>query len=213
MAAPDTEPGDPGSAPTKAAPPALAHQLARAELKARLFGAPAESARIGRYAVLRKLGAGGMGVVYAAYDEQLDRKIAIKLVHPDRHADGCPDEVPRTIPRGVIRGIYFDLDRDTIKPRSRPVLDRAVAIFTEFPDVRVAISGHTDSTGAPAYNRYLSQRRASAVKRYLVEHGIDAARIETRGAGPDEPIDTNRTPAGRAKNRRIEFELIIDRRP
>lgn len=52
---------------------------------------------------------------------------------------------------------------------------------------------------------------AGAVKRYLVEHGIDAAHIETRGAGPDEPIDTNRTPAGRAKNRRIEFELIIDR--
>ena len=126
-------------------------------------------------------------------------------------ADGCPDEVPRTIPRGVIRGIYFDLDKDTIKPRSRPVLDRAVAIFTEFPDVRVAISGHTDSTGAPAYNRDLSRRRASAVKLYLVEHGIDAARIETRGAGPDEPIDSNRTPVGRAKNRRIEFELIIDR--
>jgi len=126
-------------------------------------------------------------------------------------ADGCPDEVPVTIPRGVVRGIYFDLDKDTIKPRSRPVLDRAVAIFTEFLDVRVAIAGHTDSTGAPAYNRDLSQRRADAVKRYLVEHGIDAARIETRGAGPDEPIDTNRTPAGRAKNRRIEFELIIDR--
>ena len=100
MSAPDTEPGDPGSAPTEMAvpgdpPPAhqLAHQLARAELKARLFGAPAESARVGRYAVLRKLGAGGMGVVYAAYDEQLDRKIAIKLVHPDRHD---PDSRART---------------------------------------------------------------------------------------------------------------------
>jgi OOP family OmpA-OmpF porin len=126
-------------------------------------------------------------------------------------ADGCPDDVPRQIPRGVIRGIYFDLDRDTIKPRSRPVLDRAVAIFVEFPDVRVSISGHTDSTGSAAYNRDLSRRRAAAVKRYLVEHGIDAARIETRGAGPDEPIDSNRTPAGRAKNRRIEFELIVDR--
>ncbi|HEY0134933.1 MAG TPA: OmpA family protein, partial [Nannocystis sp.] len=99
-------------------------------------------------------------------------------------ADGCPDDIPRQIPRGVIRGIYFDLDRDTIKPRSRPVLDRAVAIFTEFPDVRVSISGHTDSTGSAAYNRDLSRRRAAAVKRYLVEHGIDASRIETRGAGP-----------------------------
>jgi WD40 repeat protein/predicted Ser/Thr protein kinase len=96
MADPETEPGDPGGALTERAPPGappLAHQLARAELKARLFGAPLESARIGRYTVLRKLGAGGMGVVYAAYDEQLDRKIAIKLVHPDRHD---PDSRART---------------------------------------------------------------------------------------------------------------------
>jgi outer membrane protein OmpA-like peptidoglycan-associated protein len=125
--------------------------------------------------------------------------------------DGCPDRVPDKIPTGVIRGIYFDLDRDTIKPRSRPVLDRAVAVFLEFPSVRVEISGHTDSTGALAYNHDLSRRRAESVKRYLVEHGIDAARIQTRGAGPDEPIDTNRSAAGRAKNRRIEFDLLVGR--
>ncbi len=64
------------------ASPRLADQLARADLKARLFGAPAESTRVGRFAVLRKIGAGGMGVVYAAYDEQLGRKVAIKLVRP-----------------------------------------------------------------------------------------------------------------------------------
>ena len=67
-----------------AAGPRLADQLARADLKSRLFGAPAESARIGRFAVLRKIGAGGMGVVYAAYDEELDRKLAVKLVRPGR---------------------------------------------------------------------------------------------------------------------------------
>ena len=110
----------------------------------------------------------------------------------------------------MIRGIYFDLDRDTIKPRSRPVLDRAVAVFLEFPSVRVEISGHTDSTGSVAYNRELSRRRAESVKRYLVEHGIDTARIQTRGAGPDEPIDSNRSPAGRARNRRIEFQILVD---
>ena len=79
-------------APPSPAPP-LADQLARADLKARLFGAPAESARVGRFAVLRKIGAGGMGVVYAAYDEELDRKLAIKLVKPGQ---GDPDARARS---------------------------------------------------------------------------------------------------------------------
>ena len=126
-----------------------------------------------------------------------------------RDEDGCPDEVPRGLPIGVIRGIYFDLDKDTIKPRSRPVLDRAVEVFNQHPSIRFEISGHTDSTGGLEYNRDLSRRRAESVRRYLVERGIDGSRITTRGAGPDEPLDTNRTPAGRAKNRRIEFTILV----
>jgi outer membrane protein OmpA-like peptidoglycan-associated protein len=125
--------------------------------------------------------------------------------------DGCPDEIPSQLAKftGTIKGIYFDLDKDTIKPKSRPVLDRAVAVLKEFPTIRIEISGHTDSTGSVAYNKDLSGRRAASVKRYLVEHGIETARIETRGAGPDEPVDTNKTAAGRAKNRRIEFTILV----
>jgi outer membrane protein OmpA-like peptidoglycan-associated protein len=120
--------------------------------------------------------------------------------------------LPRRDPRadladftGTIKGIYFDLDKDTIKPKSKPVLDRAVKVFADFDSIRIEISGHTDSTGSVEHNRDLSRRRAESVKRYLVEHGIVESRIETRGAGPDEPVDTNRTAAGRAKNRRIEL--------
>ena len=129
--------------------------------------------------------------------------------------DGCPDGLPPPVAvfNGTIKGIYFDLDKDTIKPRSRPVLDRAVQVFTDFTAIRTEISGHTDSTGSVAHNRDLSRRRAESVKRYLVEHGIDPARIETRGAGPDEPVDSNRTAAGRARNRRIEFNLIVGQKP
>jgi len=125
--------------------------------------------------------------------------------------DGCPDEIPMQLAKftGTIKGIYFDLDKDTIKPKSKPVLDRAVSVLNEFSTIRIEISGHTDSTGSVAYNKDLSGRRAASVKRYLVEHGVDSARIETRGAGPDEPVDTNKTAAGRAKNRRIEFTILV----
>jgi OOP family OmpA-OmpF porin len=125
--------------------------------------------------------------------------------------NGCPDEIPEDLAKmtGVIRRIFFDLDKDTLRPNSRPALDRAVRILQKYSSIRIEISGHLDSTGSPDYCRDLSKRRAHSVKKYLVEHGIDEARVETRGAGPDEPIDTNRTARGRALNRRIEFTILI----
>jgi outer membrane protein OmpA-like peptidoglycan-associated protein len=85
-----------------------------------------------------------------------------------------------------------------------------VAVLQEFNTIRIEISGHTDSTGSVEHNRDLSKRRAElSVKKYLVEHGVADARVEYRGAGPDEPVDTNKTAAGRAKNRRIEFTILV----
>src|SRR5690606_193884 len=102
--------------------------------------------------------------------------------------DGCPDEVPRAITKftGVIKGIYFDVDKDTIKSSSRPTLDKALKVMKDFPTIKVEVSGHTDSSGDREHNVDLSKRRADAVKKYLVDKGIDPARIKTRGAGPDE---------------------------
>ncbi len=126
--------------------------------------------------------------------------------------DGCPDEVPKSVKQytGVIQGIFFDFNKDTIAASSAPALDAAAKIFQEFPDLRVEITGHADGIGSREYNIQLSERRAEAVKRYLVGKGIPAGRIETRGAGPDAPIDDNQSEAGRAKNRRIEFKLLVD---
>jgi len=124
--------------------------------------------------------------------------------------DGCPDEIPEELEEiaGVIEGIFFDNDKDVIKSNSQPVLDRAVGTLQRNPSVRVRIMGHTSSTGGYRHNIDLSQRRAASVKRYLVEHGVDEARLETGGVGPDQPIDTNETPEGQARNRRIEFTII-----
>ncbi len=127
-----------------------------------------------------------------------------------KDADGCPDEVPKAVARfsGVIKGIYFDVDKDTIKKTSKKTLDEAIVVLKENDDVRLEISGHTDNTGDRDHNIDLSTRRAEAVKKYLVDAGIDTSRLTARGAGPDEPVADNKTKAGKALNRRIEFKLL-----
>jgi OOP family OmpA-OmpF porin len=127
-----------------------------------------------------------------------------------KDADGCPDEVPEEVAKftGTIEGITFDNDKDTIRKSSKKALDEAVKVLTEHTEIRIEISGHTDTNGEREHNLDLSKRRAESVKKYLVEHGIDETRITTIGHGPDKPVDTNDTEKGRANNRRIEFRPI-----
>ncbi len=122
--------------------------------------------------------------------------------------DGCPDEIPKQIQpfTGVIEGITFDVDKATIRPSSRKILNAAVKVLKEHPELKVDIAGHTDNTGPRDHNVELSAARADAVKKFLVDKGIEQDRITTRGAGPDEPIADNDTTEGRSKNRRTEFK-------
>ncbi len=124
--------------------------------------------------------------------------------------DGCPDERPAEIEEfnGVIKGINFGSGKATIQSSSYKVLKRAIRVLNKYPELRIEVSGHTDAVGSHDSNVELSQRRADAVKQYLVAAGIDASRIETKGLGPDEPIADNDTKAGRGENRRIEFKLL-----
>jgi OmpA-OmpF porin, OOP family len=129
--------------------------------------------------------------------------------------DGCPDELPQELARftGSIKGITFDTNKATIRRDSVPVLDEAVRMLLQYPDVRIEIAGHTDDQGKHDHNMKLSQERADAVKSYLVGMGVTDGRIETVGHGPDKPIDSNETKAGRANNRRIEFRVLTAARP
>ena len=124
--------------------------------------------------------------------------------------DGCPDELPAAVKKftGVIKGIQFAVNKAVIRPTSFKTLNAAAKVLTEYKDLRVRITGHTDSDGTNKHNLELSQKRAEAVKTYLVAQGVDAGRLETRGAGEEEPIADNKTRAGKAKNRRTEFEII-----
>jgi OOP family OmpA-OmpF porin len=124
--------------------------------------------------------------------------------------DGCPDEVPQAVKKftGVIEGINFKSGRATILGGSYALLDRAVAVLKEYPDVRLEISGHTDSRGKADANRDLSQHRADAVKMYFITNGISPDRLSAIGYGSDRPIADNATDAGRSRNRRTEFRLL-----
>ena len=126
--------------------------------------------------------------------------------------DGCPDELPTQVKEftGILKGIEFDREKATISASSLPALDKSSRVLADYPSLRVLITGHTDNTGTREKNVQLSKDRADAVKAYLVGKGVTPSRIETKGAGPDEPIDSNVTAAGRQRNRRIEFKLLKD---
>jgi OOP family OmpA-OmpF porin len=107
---------------------------------------------------------------------------------------------------------FFDFDKSVIKPEGKAKLDdladKVKAINLE---VIIAV-GHTDSVGSDAYNQKLSMRRSQAVKAYLVSKGIDKTRIYTEGKGEKQPVADNKTKDGRAKNRRVEIEVVGSRK-
>ncbi len=117
-----------------------------------------------------------------------------------------PPPPPVERPTFVLDGIYFDLDKATIRPSSERTLDEAGSVLKRFTSVEVRIDGHTDSTGSEQHNQGLSERRAKAVKDYLVrKFGISSDRIKTMGYGETRPLGDNKTKKGRQQNRRIEF--------
>lgn len=116
-----------------------------------------------------------------------------------------PPPPPPAKKKIVLRGVNFDFDKATIRPDAARILDEAVATLKAEPDVEVLIVGHTDSVGSEAYNLRLSQRRAQAVRDYLVKHGVSAARLRVKGVGESQPVASNDTAEGRAQNRRVEL--------
>lgn len=106
--------------------------------------------------------------------------------------------------RFVLDGIEFDSGRATIRPDSNPRLDRIVEYMTHKPNVRLRIAGYTDNVGNARANKTLSERRAQAVRAYLLSHGIEGRRVEAVGFGDEDPVASNDTEEGRQQNRRIE---------
>ena len=125
---------------------------------------------------------------------------------------GCP-EVKREI-RNLLKkamsGIQFENGKATIKKNSYKILNDIAKIFIDNTNYLIEVQGHTDNVGKYDYNIDLSERRAYAVRTYLIEQGVPAERLTAHGYGPDKPIEDNKTKAGRAKNRRVEFNITFE---
>jgi outer membrane protein OmpA-like peptidoglycan-associated protein len=128
--------------------------------------------------------------------------------------DGCPDKGKQQVEIKkdkivITKKVYFDTGKATLRKRSDSILNQVGLTLLANPEVkRVRIEGHTDSRGKPERNKELSQLRAAAVRDYLVKRGVQPERLESVGLGPDQPIADNRTLAGRAANRRVDFVIV-----
>jgi OOP family OmpA-OmpF porin len=113
-------------------------------------------------------------------------------------ASGC--SLRATLP------VYFDYDSSVVRPDAYAELDSLAKFLQDVPGARGVVEGHTDSAGSDTYNQALSQRRADAVRKYLVGKGVVGSRLQTKGLGESQPAADNKTADGRAQNRRVVFQ-------
>ena len=128
----------------------------------------------------------------------------------DPATNGCPEAV-RVVGTQIVisETIIFATGKDEVASESHRLLIQIAQLMEDHPEIaRVAVDGHTDNVGIETNNLALSRRRAVAVVRWLVDHGVDERRLESRGFGPRRPLVSNNTAQGRARNRRVEFQIL-----
>ncbi len=126
--------------------------------------------------------------------------------------DGCPEvkEEAKTLFKKALQGIQFESGKANIKPFSFPLLNQIANVLILNPTYLIEVQGHTDNVGGYDYNIGLSQSRAAAVRTYLIENGVTENRITSQGYGYNKPVASNKTSAGKAKNRRVEFVVTFE---
>ncbi|GAA4766061.1 OmpA family protein [Stakelama sediminis] len=150
-------------------------------------------------------GIGGIaGAGIGAYMDKQERDLRQRTAGSDVQVIRQGDDLLLRMPSGIT----FATDSANIQPQFRSTLDQVAQVLQQYPDTYVDVYGHTDSTGSAQYNQALSERRAQSVAGYLTSHGVQAARIATRGFGETQPIASNDTEEGRAENRRVEIKLV-----
>ncbi len=110
--------------------------------------------------------------------------------------------------RIAVYGINFAVDSDRLEPGAEKIISEVVKLLTLYPDLKIEIQGHTDNTGSAAHNLDLSNRRANTVKDFILLFGVNALQMTSKGYGMTEPVESNDTEEGKAKNRRVELVKI-----
>jgi len=144
---------------------------------------------------------GNRGIVYAQWEKPEPPP------PPPPPPPVADEKVTRTIP--VLNNVLFDFDKSTLKPEGKAEIDKVIAELEEHPADTVNIEGHTCDIGTDQYNMGLGQRRANAVREYMLANGIDASRIQTVSLGETQPAVPNTSPANRKLNRRAVFDYSI----
>ena len=127
----------------------------------------------------------------------------------DPKKNGCPLVTLTAKSIEIHEQVHFEFNKATILPDSDTLLAAVAKVFVEHPELKkVQIEGHTDNKGAAAYNQQLSQKRAEAVMKWMIAHGVDKSRLVAKGFGMSKPIADNKTEDGRAANRRVEFNIV-----
>ena len=116
------------------------------------------------------------------------------------------EEVKKVLAQ-ALQGIQFETGKDIIRKSSYPILNNVVKVMSDNPSYKLSIEGHTDNSGKEDANQLLSDKRAKAVMKYLIDKKIDASRLRAKGFGSSMPVESNATEKGRAKNRRVEFKV------
>ena len=125
---------------------------------------------------------------------------------------GCPQikRAVTTLLKKAMSGIQFETGKAVIVKKSYPILDEIAKVFVDNPSYIIEVQGHTDNVGKAEVNMNLSEKRAQAVRDYIIKKGVDANRLTAHGYGSTVPIADNKTKAGRAKNRRVEFKITFE---
>ncbi len=154
-----------------------------------------------RGAVVGAVAGTAAGAIVGAMMDKQERELRqIEGVDVTRTA---PDELKVTVRNEVL----FDFNSAALRTASRESLREMADVFQKYPDTSISVQGHTDSIGSAAYNKRLSNRRASSVANYLGDLGVRGSRIETIGYGESQPRATNSTASGRQLNRRVEIHV------